>query len=76
MLRITTSHSAKGAEKYFDIALKASDYYTKDVGTWGGKGAEILALKGDMQRKDFVALANNRWPGTNGKWLTARINKR
>src|SRR5208337_5135985 len=75
MLRITTSHSAKGAEKYFDIALKASDYYTKEVGTWGGKGAEILGLKGDVGRKDFVALANNRLPKADGKRLTARMNK-
>src|ERR1700722_10418791 len=63
MLRITTSHSAEAAKNYFDVALKTSDYYTKDVGTWGGKGAEILELKGDVQRKDFVALANNKWPG-------------
>src|SRR5271166_4553891 len=75
MLRITTSHSAEGAKNYFDVALKTSDYYTRDVGTWGGKGAEILGLKGDVQRKDFVALANNRWPGANGKRLTARMNK-
>ena len=75
MLRITTSHSAKAAKNYFDVALKTSDYYTKDVGTWGGKGAEMLGLKGDVQRKDFVALANNRWPGANGKRLTARMNK-
>ena len=48
----------------------------KDVGTWGGKGAEILEkLKGDVQRKDFVALANNKRPGANGKRLTARMNK-
>ena len=75
MLRITTSHSAKGAEKYFDIALKASDYYTKDVGNWGGKGAEMLGLKGEVRRKDFVALANNRLPKANGERLTARMNK-
>jgi hypothetical protein len=65
MLRITTSHSAEAAKNYFDVALKTSDYYTKDVGTWGGKGAEILELKGDVQRKDFVALANNSWPRAN-----------
>jgi hypothetical protein len=75
MLRITTSHSAKGAERYFDIALKASDYYTKNVGTWGGKGAEMLGLKGEVGRKDFVALANNRLPKANGQRLTARMNK-
>jgi conjugative relaxase-like TrwC/TraI family protein len=31
MLRITTSHSAKGAEKYFDVALKASKTRLDDV---------------------------------------------
>ena len=75
MLRITTSHSAEAAKKYFDVALKTSDYYTKDVGTWGGKGAEMLGLDGEVERKDFVALANNRWPGPKGKQLTARMNK-
>jgi TrwC relaxase len=75
MLRITTSHSAEAAKNYFDVALRTSDYYTKDAGIWGGKGAEILELEGDVQRKDFVALANNRWPGVNGKRLTARMNK-
>ena len=75
MLRITTSHSAEAAKNYFDVALKTSDYYTKDVGTWGGKGAKILGLTGNVERKDFVALANNRWPGANGQRLTARMNK-
>src|SRR6516164_9998509 len=75
MLRITTCHSAQGAKKYIDVSLKTSDYYTKDIGTWGGKGAEMLGLKGEVGRKDFVALANNRWPGANGKRLTARMNK-
>ena len=75
MLRITTSHSAEGAKKYFDVSLKTSDYYTRDIGTWGGKGAGILGLKGEVERKDFVALVNNRWPGANGERLTARMNK-
>src|SRR6516165_342342 len=75
MLRITTSHSAEGAKKYFDVALKTGDYYASDIGKWGGKGAEILGLKGDVERKDFVALASNKWPGANGKQLTARMNK-
>ena len=75
MLRITTSHSAEAAKNYFDVALKTGDYYTKDVGIWGGKGAEILGLEGEVERKDFVALANNKWPGVNGKRLTARMNK-
>jgi conjugative relaxase-like TrwC/TraI family protein len=75
MLRITTCHSAEGAKKYFDVSLKTSDYYTKDIGTWGGKGAEMLGLKGEVGREDFVAVADNRWPGANGKRLTARMNK-
>jgi TrwC relaxase len=69
-------HSAKAAKNYFDVALKTSDYYTKDVGTWSGKGAELLGLKGEVERKDFVALANNRWPGANGERLTFRLLKR
>ena len=64
MLRITTSHSAEAAKNYFDVALKTSDYYTEDVGTWGRKGAGILGLKGDVERRDFIVLANNKVPGS------------
>ena len=35
----------------------------------------MLGLEGDVQRRDFVALVNNRWPEANGKRLTARMNK-
>jgi hypothetical protein len=49
MLRITTSHSAKGAKKYFDVSLKTGDYYTRGIGTWGGKGAKILGLQGEVE---------------------------
>ena len=31
------------------------------------RGAEMLGLKGEVERKDFVALINNRWPGANGE---------
>src|ERR1700737_2023023 len=73
MIRIAKSHSAVEAEKYFDLALKTSDYYAKEQGTWGGKGAERLGLKGKVERKDFVSLAGNKVPGT-GKRLTLRQN--
>jgi hypothetical protein len=73
MIRITKSHSAIEAEKYFDLALKTSDYYAKEQGTWGGKGVERLGLKGKVERKDFVSLAGNKVPGT-GKRLTLRQN--
>src|SRR5438132_13679105 len=63
MLRVTMSVSAKGAEQYFDTALKKSDYYVKELGVWGGKGAEILGLKGEVTRGGFLALASNKAPG-------------
>jgi hypothetical protein len=63
MLRITMSVSAEGAQKYFDAALNKSDYYTREQGIWGGKGAESLGLRGEVRREDFLALASNRAPG-------------
>ena len=45
MLRITTSHSAEAAKNYFDVALKTSDYYTKDVGIWATKGQRFWNSK-------------------------------
>lgn len=41
----------------------------------GVKARKVLGLKGEVERKDFVALVNNRWPGANGKRLNARMNK-
>ena len=43
MLRVIMSAYVKGAEEYFDEALKKSDYYAKELGVWGGKGAERRA---------------------------------
>ena len=75
MLRITRCMSADGAERYFDEALKRSDYYAKELGLWGGKGAERLQLKGEVEREDFVALVRNRVPRSKGQGrLTARDN--
>ena len=48
------SVSAEGAEKYFDEALKKSDYYAKDLGVWGGKGADRLGLKGEVTRVEYA----------------------
>ena len=35
----------------------------------------MLGLKGEVERKDFVALANNRMPKASEQRLTARMNK-
>jgi hypothetical protein len=72
MLRITMSVSGEGATKYFDAALATSKYYGSERGQWGGKGAELLGLRGDVHRKDFIALASNKQPGTD-ETLTVRM---
>jgi hypothetical protein len=59
MLRITINHSGQGAEKYFDVALKTGDYYTKGIGTWGGRGAERPASAGWG-----VGRLSHRWEGS------------
>jgi conjugative relaxase-like TrwC/TraI family protein len=64
MLRITMSTSAAAAEQYYDSALQRGDYYTKEGGLWGGRGAEMLGLQGSTQRADFVALCRGQHPGT------------
>src|SRR5271166_14076 len=76
MLRVIMSVSAEGAEKYFDAALKRSDYYTKELGGWGGKGAERLGLSGEVTREAFVALASNEVPGTGAKLTVRTKDKR
>ena len=55
MLRITTSHSAEAAKNYFDVALKTSDYYTKDVGTWGGKRGGNLGAQRRRREEGFYS---------------------
>ena len=72
MLRITMSVSGEGATKYFDAALATSKYYGSERGQWGGKGAELLGLQGDVSRKDFIALASNKRPGAY-ETLTVRM---
>ena len=65
------SDSEEGATKYFDAALATSDYYQKDQGIWGGKGAEMLGLGKQVVREQFIALASNKVPGSD-QTLTAR----
>ena len=76
MLRITPSTSANGAKKYFTESLTRYDtsYYHEGqelTGRWGGKGAEMLGLSGEVAQKDYFALCDNEHPGT-GERLTPR----
>ncbi len=74
MLRITANKSAAGATKYFDEGLSKSDYYAQKgeiIGKWGGKGAKLMNLQGEVTKKEFELLAYNKNPET-GEQLTAR----
>jgi conjugative relaxase-like TrwC/TraI family protein len=76
MLRITPSTSASGAKKYFTESLTRDDtsYYHEGqelAGTWGGKGAQMLGLSGEVSQKDYFALCDNEHPET-GERLTPR----
>ena len=70
MLRITPQDSAQGAKRYYASA----DYYSEGqeiIGSWGGKGARLLALEGVVDREAFERLCDNLNP-RNGEQLTAR----
>jgi conjugative relaxase-like TrwC/TraI family protein len=70
MLRIVQSTSAQGAMKYFSRA----DYYSEGqelIGRWRGEAAERLGLTGEIRKKDWDSLCNNRNPAT-GERLTLR----
>ena len=76
MLRITQNSSAKGAASYFDANLGKADYYATGehtIGSWGGQAAERLGLQGEVSKKDFIALCNNRTP--DGNKLNPRDSK-
>ena len=63
MLRITVQSDAAGACRYFNP--EKHDYYLDGqelTGQWGGRGAALLGLSGDVAEIDFRALANNRDP--------------
>jgi len=72
MLRIVQNSSPDGAKRYFS----QSDYYIEGqeqelAGRWGGKGAELLGLEGEVTKEAFDALCENKHP-TTGKRLTPR----
>jgi conjugative relaxase-like TrwC/TraI family protein len=77
VLRVRESKSAAGVVKYHDEALARDDYYRdkdKVTSQWIGEGAKRFGLEGEVKRKDFVALVNNRDPNT-GERLTVRDKK-
>lgn len=73
MLRINQQCSSAGAKSYFEEGLAREDYYTRDAipGHWGGRGAELLGLTGEVGRDEFLRLCDNLNPVT-GEKLTPR----
>lgn len=74
MLRFTPSTNTEQAKSYYTDGLSREDYYSEGQelpGHWGGKGAELLKLRGTVEREAFVALCENIDPST-GKRLTQR----
>lgn len=75
MLVILKSRNAEAARNYFDTSLRLGDYYREGenvIGRWHGQGAARLGLLGDVTRKSFCALIDNRHP-TTGEQLTPRM---
>ncbi len=75
MLVILKSRNAEAARNYFDTSLRMGDYYREGenvVGRWHGQAAARLGLTGDVTRKTFCALIDNRHPIT-GEQLTPRM---
>jgi conjugative relaxase-like TrwC/TraI family protein len=69
MLNVTAQKSADGAKAYF----AKSDYYSEGqelIGHWGGKGAILLGLAGEVQKTAFDRLCDNQHPQS-GEPLTA-----
>jgi conjugative relaxase-like TrwC/TraI family protein len=74
MLRITPSQNPDAAKQYFGKGMVRSDYYIDGQempGVWGGKGATLLGLKGQVQQTDYFSLCDNLHPQT-GEQLTPR----
>src|SRR5688500_7298871 len=69
-----THYSLRDAEKYFEKHLAVGDYYEQGAvvtGEWFGKGAVKMSLEGQVGRKEFLALCQNRDPSSD-ETLTQR----
>ncbi len=73
MLRVIQTKSAEGAKSYYS----RSDYLSEGqelVGKWGGKGAKMLGLTGEVDKQSFDRLCDNLDPRS-GERLTLRTKE-
>ncbi|MEO8354158.1 MAG: relaxase domain-containing protein, partial [Chthoniobacteraceae bacterium] len=57
MLSPKTQYNLKNAKEYFEEHLCVGDYYSEGehvTGHWIGKGAEMLGLRGRVERDEFL----------------------
>src|SRR5580698_3621900 len=75
MLCVTPSANAQQSKDYFTRHMDR-DYYLRDSaefpGQWHGRGAELLGLSGQVDKKSYFRLCENLDPRT-GEPLTPRI---
>jgi len=68
MLFITPARNAKEAKDYFTRHMSTSDYYMRDAaefaGEWHGLGADLLGLKGTIDKENYFKLCDNINPKT------------
>jgi conjugative relaxase-like TrwC/TraI family protein len=76
MLFINPQANTKSAKDYFTEHLSKSDYYMRDaqevVGSWHGRGAELMGLHGQVDKRSYFGLCENVNPVT-GEQLTPRV---
>ena len=76
MLFINPQANTKSAKDYFTEHLSKSDYYMRDaqevLGSWHGRGAELMGLHGQVDKKSYFRLCENVNPVT-GEQLTPRL---
>lgn len=71
MLRIHQSTNSAEAKRYYCAAYYTKGHELERVGDWGGHGAAMLGLAGEVVKEEFERLCDNLNPST-GKPLTAR----
>ena len=76
MLRIIQSDNAASAKSYYAQGDYYLDGQQEMPGQWGGKAAELLGLRGQLDQAAFNALCDNLHPETGGRLTLATKDKR